>query len=161
MDYKYIEQLLERYWACETSLQEEQILQSFFAQDDVPEHLNTYKAIFMAQQSEKDARLSDDFEEKVLSLIDDEEPVDENAVTARRIKFVRRIRPLYQAAGLLAMLLVIGLAAQHSFGNDEEDATQYAHEQELTLPENEFTPIPDQQSASIPEATIDTINYTR
>ena len=30
MDYKYIEQLLERYWNCETSLEEEQILRSFF-----------------------------------------------------------------------------------------------------------------------------------
>ena len=30
MDYKYIEQLLERYWNCETSLEEEQILRAFF-----------------------------------------------------------------------------------------------------------------------------------
>ena len=32
MDYKYIEQLLERYWACETTLEEEQILRAFFLQ---------------------------------------------------------------------------------------------------------------------------------
>ena len=32
MDYKYIEQLLERYWQGETSLQEEAILRSFFSQ---------------------------------------------------------------------------------------------------------------------------------
>ena len=29
MDYKYIEQLLERYWQGETTLQEENILRSF------------------------------------------------------------------------------------------------------------------------------------
>ena len=29
MDYKYIEQLLERYWACDTSVEEEQILRAF------------------------------------------------------------------------------------------------------------------------------------
>ena len=39
MDYKYIEQLLERYWQCETSLEEEQILQAFFRQEDIPVHL--------------------------------------------------------------------------------------------------------------------------
>ena len=36
MDYKYIEQLLERYWNCETSLEEEAILRMFFSQDDIP-----------------------------------------------------------------------------------------------------------------------------
>ena len=32
MDYKYIEQLMERYWNAETSLEEESILRSFFSQ---------------------------------------------------------------------------------------------------------------------------------
>ena len=36
MDYKYIEQLLERYWKCETSLEEEQILRTFFRQEEIP-----------------------------------------------------------------------------------------------------------------------------
>ena len=34
MDYKYIEQLLERYWEGETTLQEEAILRAFFSQED-------------------------------------------------------------------------------------------------------------------------------
>ena len=33
MDYKYIEQLLERYWQCETTPEEENVLRAFFAQD--------------------------------------------------------------------------------------------------------------------------------
>ena len=36
MDYKYIKQLLERYWKCETSLEEEEILRTFFSQKDIP-----------------------------------------------------------------------------------------------------------------------------
>ena len=36
MDYKYIEQLLERYWNCDTTLEEEQILRTFFSQKEVP-----------------------------------------------------------------------------------------------------------------------------
>ena len=47
MDYKYIEQLLERYWNCETSLEEEQILRSFFRQKEVPAHLLRYKQLFV------------------------------------------------------------------------------------------------------------------
>ena len=39
MDYKYIKQLLERYWNCETSLEEEDILRTFFSQEDIPSEL--------------------------------------------------------------------------------------------------------------------------
>ena len=36
MDYKYISQLLERYWNAETTLQEEQMLKALFQRDNVP-----------------------------------------------------------------------------------------------------------------------------
>ena len=38
MDYKDIEQLLERYWQCETSVEEESVLRDFFSREDVPAH---------------------------------------------------------------------------------------------------------------------------
>ena len=53
MDYKYIEQLLERYWKCETSLEEEEILRTFFSQKDVPASLLPYKDLFTYEQTEK------------------------------------------------------------------------------------------------------------
>ena len=43
MDYKDIEQLLERYWQCETSIEEEATLRDFFSKEDVPAHLLRYK----------------------------------------------------------------------------------------------------------------------
>ena len=46
MDYKYIEQLLERYWQCETSLAEEEVLRVFFSQDEIPLHLIRFKEVF-------------------------------------------------------------------------------------------------------------------
>ena len=48
MDYKYIEQLLDRYFRAETTLQEEQILKSFFAQgaEDMPQDLQQYAPLF-------------------------------------------------------------------------------------------------------------------
>ena len=67
MDYKYIEQLLERYWNCETSLEEEQILRSFFRQKEVPAHLLRYKQLFAYQDVEKEKGLGDDFDTRILT----------------------------------------------------------------------------------------------
>ena len=56
-DYKYIEQLLERYWECQTTLEEESILRTFFAQDEIPMHLLPYRQLFIAQKEEKETVL--------------------------------------------------------------------------------------------------------
>ena len=53
MDYKYIEQLLERYWQCETSLEEENILRTFFSQKDVPAEMQQYRSLFVYEQQSK------------------------------------------------------------------------------------------------------------
>ena len=52
MDYKYISQLLDCYWQCETSLEEEEILRAFFSQKDVPVELSKYRALFAYAQNE-------------------------------------------------------------------------------------------------------------
>lgn len=44
MDSEHIEQLLERYWKCETSLEEEAQLRAYFAEaGNIPAHLLRYK----------------------------------------------------------------------------------------------------------------------
>ena len=53
MDYKYIEQLIERYWQCQTSLEEEQILRAFFSQEQVPENLRRYAPLFAYSRAAK------------------------------------------------------------------------------------------------------------
>ena len=62
MDYKYIEQLLDRYFEAETTLKEEQILKAFFEQseEELPESLRQYKPLFAAM--EQDETLGDDFD---------------------------------------------------------------------------------------------------
>ncbi|MCE6984063.1 pyruvate ferredoxin oxidoreductase, partial [Pseudomonas frederiksbergensis] len=55
MDYKYINQLLERYWRCETSLEEEDILRAFFSQADIPADLKRYQPLFAYQREEPKA----------------------------------------------------------------------------------------------------------
>ena len=44
MDYKYIEQLLERYWECETTPQEERILKAFLAKSRCQHSCSATKA---------------------------------------------------------------------------------------------------------------------
>jgi len=111
-DYKYIEQLLERYWQCETSLQEEDELRSFFA-GDVPAHLLPYKDVFVYQLEQQQVKISDDFEERILSQI--EAPV----VKAKRITFVSRLTPLFKAAAMIAVVLSFGSILQQSFFDDK------------------------------------------
>ncbi len=112
MDYKYIEQLLERYWQCQTSVEEERILRDFFSQKEVPGHLQRYCALFTFQQEEKNLKLGTNFDRKILSII--EEPV----VKAKRNTISLKLMPFYRAAAVVAVVLSLGFAAQHSFQKD-------------------------------------------
>ena len=85
MDYKYINQLLERYWAGETSLEEEQILRSFFSQPNVPEELKQYRCLFIYEQTEPATDvLGDDFDEQLMSIIERPRPVKARVLTSAR-----------------------------------------------------------------------------
>ena len=115
MDYKYIEQLLERYWQCETTLQEESILRSFFSQDDVPTELEQYKALFAMQQQEPE--LGDDFDARILAMVgqDDEKP------KAKVVTLTSRLMPLFRAAAVVAIILTLGNAAQAPWDRGWDD----------------------------------------
>ena len=46
MDYSDIKSLLDKYWRCETSLDEEAQLRKYFERDDIPEDLQPYTSLF-------------------------------------------------------------------------------------------------------------------
>ena len=56
MDFKNMEQLLEKYWNCETSLEEEQQLRDFFKGNAIPEALNETASLFRFFEEEKKNR---------------------------------------------------------------------------------------------------------
>ena len=115
MDYKYIEQLLESYWRCETSLQEEEILRMFFSQEDIPAALLPYRHLFIYEQNEKAVDvLGDDFDQKVLGLIREDEPVKARVITMRH-----RLMPLFKAAAVVAIFLTLGNAMQVAFSDGD------------------------------------------
>ena len=110
MDYKYIEQLLERYFQCETTLKEEEILRSFFTQEEEP--------------------LGEAFDETILKLIEEGEPVK-----ARVVTITQRLKPLFRAAAVVAIVLTIGNAAQtpwdRGWDNPREEYAKYLEQQRL------------------------------
>ncbi len=124
MDYKYIEQLLDRYWNCETSLEEEHILQAFFTQKDVPVRLLPYRELFIGQHLHAEEHLDADFDKRILALTEDKQEVrHENRVTAKRITRSYKLTPFFRAAACVAVVLCIGMAVQqaslHSEGSTE------------------------------------------
>ena len=135
MDYKYIEQLLERYWQGETTLQEENILRSFFSQQDIPEHLQKYKAFFTY---EKEEPLGDDFDTRILEMIGEGEP------KAKTVTMISRLTPLFKAAAIVAIVLTLGNAAQAPWNygwDDPKDEYAKFREQQVADSVNLLNPV--------------------
>ena len=117
MDYKYINQLLERYWCCETSVEEESILRAFFSQEAIPAELMRYKALFTyAEQDAELTVLGDDFDEKLMASIEKTEPVKAHVIT-----MPQRLKPLFKAAAVVAIMLTLGNAIQVPFARQHKD----------------------------------------
>ncbi len=133
MDYKYIEQLLERYFECETSLEEEKILRAFFAQENIPVRLLKYRTLFMEQTFAKNEEsLGSDFDKRILSIICEEETKEPVKVKARMVTMNRRLRPLYKAAACVAVVLALGQAAQMPYSDaNKEQQEDFARSIEM------------------------------
>ena len=112
MDYKYIYHLLERYWRCDTSVEEESILRAFFSQEVIPAELKRYQSLFAyAEQETEQNVLGDGFDEKLMASIEQAEPVK-----ARIITMPQRMKPLFKA-----IMLTLGNAVQVPFGRQQKD----------------------------------------
>ena len=129
MDYKYIEQILERYFNAETSLEEERILRAFFSQQDIPAELEQWRALFIADEEDV---LGDDFDNRILMMIEEENKAqeEEHVVKAREIKLSHRMMPLFKAAAVVAIILTLGGALQAPFDNSWNSPEDYASYQQ-------------------------------
>lgn len=123
LDYKYIEQLLDRYWECHTTAEEEQILRSFFSQVELPAHLAPYAPLFDYIQEEQQRGLSDDFDQRFSQLLaSDDEQSEARHTRARRLTLSHRISPLIKAAAAVAILFTIGTATERAIVGSHSDA---------------------------------------
>jgi hypothetical protein len=154
MDYKYIEQLLERYFQCETTLKEEEILRTFFSQEDVPVWLVKYQTLF-TYEAQREQQLDDSFDERVLSMIEQGEPVK-----AQVVSLTQRLMPFFKAAAIVAIILTLGNAAQapwdRGWDDPKEEYAKY-HQQEadsveITGPIQAENLLEDSINAAVPKA---------
>ena len=112
MNAQQIEQLLQRYWDAETTVDEERQLRQFFNGNDVPQHLMRYKDLFVYEEFIQEEQLSKDFDERLLKRI--ELPV----VKAKSISILSRLAPIAKAAAAVAMLLALGNLAERTLLQD-------------------------------------------
>jgi len=156
MDYKYIEQLLERYWAAETTLEEEGILRAFFSQKDIPAELEQYRALFTYEAEEVSAHhLGDDFDARILAMIEEE---SQTTVKAREISLKQRLMPLFKAAAVIAIILTIGGAMQRPWDSSWNDPrVEYANSYSLSVDSVDATPMQAENVADVPMDTAKAI----
>lgn len=166
MDYRYIEQLLERYWECQTTLEEEAILRTFFRQEDVPASLLPYRQLFIEEDEMAEEHLGKDFQDRMLRLVGEEASLlggrsEEGFCKARRLTFMRRCRPFFRAAGLIAILLTIGNAAHQSFSDEGQQTADNGQPSmangQWSMVNDSIASRPEQQSAELKTQPIDTL----
>jgi len=151
MDYKYIEQLLERYWAAETTLEEEGILRTFFSQKEIPAELGQYRDLFVYESKEMESRhLGDDFDERILAMMKEE---SQTTVKAREISLKQRLMPLFKAAAVVAIILTIGGAMQRPWDASWNDPrADYANSYSMEVDSADVTPM---QAENVTETPAD------
>lgn len=64
MDYNTVKSLLDKYFAGETSLADEQQLREYFKREDIPEEWLSYRALFTYFGSEQDRGTSSQFDQR-------------------------------------------------------------------------------------------------
>ena len=100
MDSKQIEQLLEKYWSCETSLEEEQQLRDYFLREDIPLQWKEASELFRYfQHQKKDQLTGPAFDEEVLRKVQGVKPAG------------KVVRMFYNYGRIAAGLLVVVAAA--------------------------------------------------
>lgn len=69
MDCDRIYMLLNKYWGCSTTIDEERELRHFFTNNAIPSELRPYKVWFSTPEAEKLPLLGDEFDQKILKRI--------------------------------------------------------------------------------------------
>lgn len=139
LDYKYIEQLLEAYFNCETTIEEEKILRTFFCQEDIPEHMVQYRDLFIYEQSEPKAdSLGADFDEKMMKMVENQgtnlgtKVVKLPFASLTVHSVLKPLKPFFRAAAIVAVVITIGNASQALFKDSGREQTGVATMEPVT-----------------------------
>ncbi len=69
MDSKKLEQLLQKYWNCETSLEEEQMLRDYFRNENVPKQEKETALLFQYFEQQKQQSVNEHFDKALLGQL--------------------------------------------------------------------------------------------
>ena len=97
MEFNNINQLLDKYWEGETSLQEEETLKQYFQNGKVAQEHRQFQALFQFFKEEQDVMISDDFEKRLLQKIE-----NEPQAKVRKLKWMSSIRTI-AAVGIILL----------------------------------------------------------
>ena len=109
-----------------SACKEENILRSFFRQENIPAEMEPMRALFADEATNQ--QLGDDFDARMLKMIGQEEAPQ--TVKAREISLTQRLLPLFKAAAVIAIILTVGGALQAPWDNTWNSPSDYAHYQQ-------------------------------
>jgi len=116
MDSKHIEHLLEKYWACETSLEEEIEIKNFFNQEEIPEHLQQHAPLFKYLKEEStNPTLDEAFDQEILQALEPNK-------AGKQVKMETWYEPYLKVAAVLVVILVASFALTRFLNQQEEQA---------------------------------------
>jgi len=95
--------LLNKYWNCETSVEEEKQLQNFFSGKDIPEDLQKYAPLFKDyKESQLSIRLGNNFVKRLEAAIHQKEK-EKQYIT------IRIFAPVLKIAASILILITVGI----------------------------------------------------
>jgi hypothetical protein len=116
-DLKKIEELLEKYYNGETSLDEERKLHWYFQTHDVPMHLGPDAELFRSNYKRSAEEVAPELTEKLSKLIDAQD---------RKSRFILPLRTVRWISGIAASLIIL-FSLWITFGHDSlRDRTKFA-----------------------------------
>ncbi|MTI19554.1 hypothetical protein E1176_00825, partial [Fulvivirga sp. RKSG066] len=122
MDFERIEQLLAKYWECETSLVEEKELRKFFSEEEVPDHLMPYKSLFVYYEQERqDGQLDEVFDKSVLNKISS---LQESGAP-KKGKVVRLFYDISRVAAVVLVVVTAGYFVKQEYMDKKEEVQPY------------------------------------
>lgn len=116
IDIEKVNHYLEKYWNCETSVEEEEELRDFFLQDEIPESLRQYRPLFSYIASEQLVTPSKEFNDRWGSVPSETED-DGRYVT------IRIFKPLLRIA--VSVVLLIGVGISFYFISKEDNRPHF------------------------------------
>ena len=118
MDYNNIEELLEKYWQAETTLNEESRLRDFFCYGIVPPHLEEFKPLFQhlkTRRNENDVNpLDDEFDYRILK----------NLAKAQKSNWWNRLNQPLKIAATVILIFMVGWVV---YNNRPDAVDQSSH----------------------------------